>query len=631
MESPKNTKINSFVPPKINIKLPQYRKLPPNFEIPEKNIPIDLEYTIKQIDSFRSSQVSNSQLSQDSNQQLSNDFNQQLSQDSDQQLSQDSNKQLSQNMNKKLSQDSNQQLSQNMNQQLSQNINQQLSQNMNQQLSQNMNQQLSQNMNQQLSQNINQQLSQNPEQKMPNNKNQQSSQYRTKFVFNKIPTVPKSNINQNINQKLIPGYKISPPYVKTYNNLNPILPKVNNGKQKYVFSANNIPIPGLRIIPNKYSIMMLPDDTHQTLDLKYFKEQIVRIGTIGEGSCFFHAYIKGYYPPYQESNNTSAKIKFIADLRKGLGIALDFQTEDGQTFYEKYNFQGLASFDPFFKIQNLKRFISNPSECVGDEIYQYVADILGMGFIMTELNSKEWRIIKKYKSSFSRQGFAKYVVIVNIPGHYELIGLKREYNGRQLFQTIFDEDDNFIRDIEKYQDLSKRKDKIKYDIDMIINKICKNTNPNILENIQQHYNEKDIKKIIINNNCNNLFQFIEDDSNFDRYQNLDEIQNTCLEIQNLKHFVDFNDTNDPYILKINTLIDKFKHLLECSENLNYSLTTLIKNKTGYYYAADLIINIGMNNFKQYLQNLGINISGINLNYLQQIQDKLILLSTFNQN
>lgn len=65
----------------------------------------------------------------------------------------------------------------------------------------------------------------------------------------------------------------------------------------------------------------LGEDQVQTLRISWY-DSVVRIGDIGDGSCFIHATLKGFYAPYQENANRAYRMDTAAKFRRDIAYAL---------------------------------------------------------------------------------------------------------------------------------------------------------------------------------------------------------------------------------------------------------------------------------------------------------------------
>ena len=198
----------------------------------------------------------------------------------------------------------------------------------------------------------------------------------------------------------------------------------------------------------------IPMDSHQTIQVAWYPhEKVVRIGAIGDGSCFYHSVLGAYYVPYQNNNNTKYRKNFVRLLRRDLAYYLQTERPDGKTvwevtvggqFKELYEQQelGLILEDQFgipidFSSEGLQKLL-NSTRYLGDEVYGYSAEALGIDIYVTRLTTAGLNV----HLDTSKPGVVRKVVVISGNGaHYEIIGVER--NG--LFQTVFDSNDPFIQ------------------------------------------------------------------------------------------------------------------------------------------------------------------------------------------
>ena len=80
------------------------------------------------------------------------------------------------------------------------------------------------------------------------------------------------------------------------------------------------------------------DDTYAPLTCSWY-DNLVRIATIGDGSCFIHAVLKGFFREYQENNNARFRFELAMKMRRDLGIALGLNNPKypDHTYWETAN------------------------------------------------------------------------------------------------------------------------------------------------------------------------------------------------------------------------------------------------------------------------------------------------------
>ncbi len=194
-------------------------------------------------------------------------------------------------------------------------------------------------------------------------------------------------------------------------------------------------------------------DSYEPISISWYnKEDVVRIGAIGDGSCFFHAVLNGYLKSYQLNSDINYRADFVRKLRRDIAETLSIKNENGKTNWETtaggqfvalYEQQQMGvdftdifgqSFD--FSLDGMYKLI-NSSAFLGDEIYKYASDRLGLDIYIMRLTDKDLYL----HSNTSQEGIERRSVIISGNGsHYETIGIER--NG--LFQTLFEYNDPFL-------------------------------------------------------------------------------------------------------------------------------------------------------------------------------------------
>ena len=198
-------------------------------------------------------------------------------------------------------------------------------------------------------------------------------------------------------------------------------------------------------------------DTFEELTVTWYpNETVVRIGAIGDGSCFFHAALGGYYPVYQNNNDYQFRRQFVSMLRRDVAYTLEmedpenlgmimWQTAANGQFTALYEQQlmGLDFTDIFdypvdFSLNGLQQLF-NSTAYLGNEVYQYASDILGIDIYVMRLTNRDLYV----HQNTSVRGLVRKVIVISGNGnHYETIGVERGPN--ELFQTVFDQNDPFI-------------------------------------------------------------------------------------------------------------------------------------------------------------------------------------------
>ena len=228
--------------------------------------------------------------------------------------------------------------------------------------------------------------------------------------------------------------------------------------------------------PNAPGQPGIGDDTYRPMTVPWY-DNVVRIAAIGDGSCFFHAVLKGYLIIYQDNPSYAFRQDFVAKFRRDLAYLLQLpageantpqiialktdvsqltrQPVDPITFYDNAANGAFLEFfllqlqnqgDPItdddgvpldFSLPGMQQLFNSYRD-VGYEVYQYAADMMGIDifvtigytdnlkpFINTQLEGREPR---------------PAVVIVGNKHHYEVIGIMKP----EGIQTVFMPDDIFL-------------------------------------------------------------------------------------------------------------------------------------------------------------------------------------------
>lgn len=200
---------------------------------------------------------------------------------------------------------------------------------------------------------------------------------------------------------------------------------------------------------------MLSDHEYQALDwnpsnASFHYEGLVRIGTIGDGSCYFHAIAKSFFTPYKlcKLNGTVLnRSEFIRKLRKDLANKLsepvDPTNQQGLIYYDLLSRGKLLELSaelPQLSIKNMKKLLDS-SLSVDNRFNEFVSNILNKDIYLLDFLKKDVYVTGDdadilYKGRDS-------IILLTMPGHYELIGLTTD----QGIQTLFPPNHPIIRKI----------------------------------------------------------------------------------------------------------------------------------------------------------------------------------------
>ncbi len=178
---------------------------------------------------------------------------------------------------------------------------------------------------------------------------------------------------------------------------------------------------------------------------------MVRIMTMGDGSCFFHAIARSYFEPYiigqMADGSPINRSQFIRDFRRDLAIKLG-QTIDpldptSSMYYDTLSrgqLRELSRSLPQLSLRNMQKEL-NSSMPVDNKYNEYISNLLNKDIYLLDANRRSVYVTGSdsdilYKNRPS-------IVILVTPGHYELVGI-RTYSG---VQTVFHPKDDFIMTI----------------------------------------------------------------------------------------------------------------------------------------------------------------------------------------
>lgn len=172
---------------------------------------------------------------------------------------------------------------------------------------------------------------------------------------------------------------------------------------------------------------------------------LIRIATDGDGSCFFHAVLAGFFVPYREqmlNDRPTSRREIALGLRIVLADNFDLETYKslGNGHLEEF-----SKSDPNYSYDNLKRLLKSNLP-IGNEFIEYISnrldkDIYLLDIIRQNIYSQACDISLLYKGR-------KSVVLLYLPGHYELIGLRREDGS---IATHFDPEHELIQFLKSLQ------------------------------------------------------------------------------------------------------------------------------------------------------------------------------------
>jgi len=193
------------------------------------------------------------------------------------------------------------------------------------------------------------------------------------------------------------------------------------------------------------------DDTYAPLTCTWYND-LVRIATIGEGSCFIHAVLKGFYKTYQNNNSASTRLDIAAIIRRDLAVTLGTENPlyPGHTYWEtsargafprmvmqQINDETLIrELGVDYSLAGLQRLFNSTSQ-LGDEVYTFVSDVFNIDiYVLRATRNDLYPHYHTRRPGMLRNG----VVIIGNMYHYEVLAVNKEDG----LQTVFPPGDPFL-------------------------------------------------------------------------------------------------------------------------------------------------------------------------------------------
>lgn len=193
------------------------------------------------------------------------------------------------------------------------------------------------------------------------------------------------------------------------------------------------------------------DDTYAPLKCTWH-DNLVRIATIGDGSCFIHAVMKAYDREYQENNSGLYRSNAAAQMRRDIALMLSYSNPE----YPEHTFWASSALGAFpsilmqqimneslvgelgidYTIAGLQRLF-NSNSYLGDEVYSFVSDALGVDiYVLRATRNDLFPHLHTRKPGINRNA----IVIIGNTYHYEVLAI----DDGKYFQTVFPPNDPFI-------------------------------------------------------------------------------------------------------------------------------------------------------------------------------------------
>lgn len=171
-------------------------------------------------------------------------------------------------------------------------------------------------------------------------------------------------------------------------------------------------------------------------DFKY--PNMVRIRTIADGSCYFHAIIKAIFKPYVVGyldGQPLNRYEFIKELRKDLADHLDYHYDN----LARGSFKKDSEHMKELSLESMKNILKSNTEPVNELFDEYISNILDKDIYVLDAKTQDVYMHPDRNSGLLYKN-RKSVVILDLHGHYELVGLSNS----GVIRTHFMPNDPFI-------------------------------------------------------------------------------------------------------------------------------------------------------------------------------------------
>ena len=312
-----------------------------------------------------------------------------------------------------------------------------------------------------------------------------ADQATTTVVINEALT-PVENLTPDTNNSAVMDYPVVPPIspVRTMATIAPIVEPVTTSPTTRPITPLTTPTvaqPVVRLVPptlvlsppNKLQIdrnqlrwlsvahtgrggfvvkgPAIGDDTYAPLRASWHNK-LVRIATIGDGNCFIHAVLKAFYRKYQNNNDAGYRVDVSSMLRRDLASMLSSENPayPGRSYwmtaaygaFPRMTMQQIVDEELVrdvnldYSMNGLQRLFNSTVQ-LGDEVYSYVADVLGIDIYILRATTEDlYPHLHTYRLGRNRPA----IVIVGNAFHYEVVALDTP----EGFQTTFMPGDPFI-------------------------------------------------------------------------------------------------------------------------------------------------------------------------------------------
>jgi hypothetical protein len=175
-----------------------------------------------------------------------------------------------------------------------------------------------------------------------------------------------------------------------------------------------------RLKRNDKSFGVLLPNCEEPLDWSgqpYDYPKMVRIGTIADGSCYFHALARSRHIPYIEKKINEKS--FILGLRKDLSNKLP----DKYLTLSRGSLPDLAKDNQRYSLPNLQREILESSS-IDNFFNEFISDELDCDIYILHAEKKDVYIVGDDDDILFKQRPSIVILYLEGVSHYELVGVK---------------------------------------------------------------------------------------------------------------------------------------------------------------------------------------------------------------
>lgn len=206
---------------------------------------------------------------------------------------------------------------------------------------------------------------------------------------------------------------------------------MNNINQNLELKAESVPV------ENETLPFLEVKKESQDDKLEPIFENIVKISTISGTNAFFHAFLKTFYPKYNQISGLAYRENLVVEFRKELSDILSLQDEKnaGKTYYDTLlNFTAETYNNVQVSMVEYKTLLLS-NESIGLDLMKFISYILNIDLILVLVYPTDIRII--YRTGAQNPA----VILYGKNEKFEPIGVVR--NG--LVQTVFPSSDPFLQ------------------------------------------------------------------------------------------------------------------------------------------------------------------------------------------